>query len=62
MNGSTLVVDYEELEVLQTGGALQKLSKSDSADPKVPVLYNKIVSIMETIELQELYNNDPRND
>ena len=60
MNGSTLVVDYEELEVLQT--ALQKLSKSDSADPKVPVLYNKIVSIMEMIELQELYNNDPRND
>ena len=60
MNGSTLVVDYEELEVLQT--ALQKLSKYDSADPKVPVLYNKIVSVMETIELQELYNNDPRND
>ena len=60
MNGSTLVVDYEELEVLQT--ALQKLSKSDSADAKVPVLYNKIVSVMETIELQELYNNDPRND
>ena len=60
MNGATLVVDYDELEVLQT--ALQKLSKSDSADPKVPVLYNKIVSIMETIELQELYNNDPRND
>ena len=60
MNGSTLVVDYEELEVLQT--ALQKLSKSDSADPKVPVLYNKIVSIMETIELQELYRSDPRND
>ena len=60
MNGSTLVVDYEELEVLQT--ALQKLSKSDSADPKVPVLYNKIVSIMETIELQELYLTDPRND
>ena len=60
MNGSTLVVNYEELEVLQT--ALQKLSKSDSADPKVPVLYNKIVSIMETIELQELYRNDPRND
>jgi hypothetical protein len=28
MNGSTLVVDYEELEVLQT--ALQKLSKFDS--------------------------------
>ena len=60
MNGATLVVDYDELEVLQT--ALQKLSKSDSTDPKVPVLYNKIVSIMETIELQELYNNDPRND
>jgi len=60
MNGSTLVVDYEELEVLQT--ALQKLSKSDSTDPKITVLYNKIVSIMETIELQELYNNDPRND
>jgi len=60
MNGSTLVVDYEELEVLQT--ALQKLSKSDSADAKVPVLYNKIVSVMETIELQELYRNDPRND
>ena len=60
MNGSTLVVDYEELEVLQT--ALQKLSKSDSAHPKGPVLYNKIVSIMETIELQELYRNDPRND
>ena len=55
-----LIVDLEELEVLQT--ALQKLSKSDSADPKVPVLYNKIVSVMETIELQELYNNDPRND
>ena len=60
MNGATLVVDYDELEVLQT--ALQKLSKSDSADAKVPVLYNKIVSVMETIELQELYNNDPRND
>ena len=60
MNASTLVVDYEEQEVSQT--ALQKLSKSDSADPKVPVLYNKIVSVMETIELQELYNNDPRND
>jgi len=60
MNGSTLVVNYEELEVLQT--ALQKLSKSDSADSKISVLYNKIVSIMETIELQELYNNDPRND
>ena len=60
MNGATLVVDYDELEVLQT--ALQKLSKSDSADPKVPVLYNKIVSVMETIELQELYRNDPRND
>ena len=60
MNGATLVVDYDELEVLQT--ALQKLSKSDSADAKVPVLYNKIVSVMETIELQELYRNDPRND
>ena len=60
MNGATLVVDYDELEVLQT--ALQKLSKSDSADTKVPVLYNKIVSVMETIELQELYRNDPRND
>ena len=58
MNGSTLVVDYEELEVLQT--ALQKLSKSDSADPKVPVLYNKIVSVMETIELQELYQRSPQ--
>ena len=60
MNGATLVVDYDELEVLQT--ALQKLSKSDSADAKVSVLYNKIVSVMETIELQELYRNDPRND
>ena len=60
MNGATLVVDYDELEVLQT--ALQKLSKSDSADAKVTVLYNKIVSVMETIELQELYRNDPRND
>ena len=60
MNGVTLVVDYDELEVLQT--ALQKLSKSDSADAKVSVLYNKIVSVMETIELQELYRNDPRND
>ena len=60
MNGATLVVDYDELEVLQT--ALQKLSKSDSADAKVPVLYNKIVSVMETIELQELYRNHPRND
>ena len=59
MNGATLVVDYDELEVLQT--ALQKLSKSDSADAKVPVLYNKSVSVMETIELQELYRNDPRN-
>ena len=60
MKGSTLVVDYEELEVLQT--ALQKLSKSDSTDPKITVLYDKVVSIMETIELQELYRNDPRND
>jgi len=60
MNGSTLVVNYEELEVLQT--ALQKLSKFDSTDSKVTVLYNKIVSVMETIELQELYLNDPRND
>ena len=60
MNGSTLVVDYEELEVLQT--ALQKLPKSDSKSLKVSLLYNKIVSVMETIELQELYNNDPRND
>jgi|TARA_B100000900_G_scaffold343476_1_gene307210 hypothetical protein len=60
MNGSTLVVDYEELEVLQT--ALQKLSKLDSSNKKVTVLYNKVVSIMETIELQELYFNDPRND
>ena len=60
MNGATLVVDLEELEVLQT--ALQKLSKSDSTSPKVPVLYNKIVSIKETIELQELYLTDPRND
>ena len=60
MNGATLVVDLEELEVLQT--ALQKLSKSDSTSPKVPVLYNKIVSIKEAIELQELYQNDPRND
>ena len=60
MNGPTLVVDLEELEVLQT--ALQKLSKSDSTSPKVPVLYNKIVSAKEMIELQELYQNDPRND
>ena len=60
MKGATLVVDLEELEVLQT--ALQKLSKSDSTSPKVPVLYNKIVSAKETIELQELYQNDPRND
>tara|TARA_Y100000401_G_C8320269_1_gene224844 strand:+ start:1237 stop:1419 length:183 start_codon:yes stop_codon:yes gene_type:complete len=60
MNGATLVVDLEELEVLQT--ALQKLSKSDSTSPKVPVLYNKIVSAKEMIELQELYQNDPRND
>ena len=57
MNGASLIVDYSELEVLQT--ALQKLSKSDSTDPKVTVLYD---SIMETIELQELYRNDPRND
>jgi hypothetical protein len=60
MNGATLVVNYQELEVLQT--ALQNLSKSDSADTLVPVLYDKIVSVMETIELQELYLNDPRND
>jgi hypothetical protein len=60
MNGSTLVVDYEELEVLQT--ALQKLSKFDSNNHKVTVLYNKVVSVMETIELQELYRSDPRND
>jgi hypothetical protein len=60
MNGSTLVVDYEELEVLQT--ALQKLSKFDSSNKKVTVLYNKVVSVMETIELQELYRSDPRND
>ena len=55
-----LIVDLEELEVLQT--ALQKLSKSDSKSPKVSLLYNKIVSIKETIELQELYLTDPRND
>jgi len=60
MNGATLVVNYEELEVLQT--ALQNLSKSDSAETLVSVLYDKIVSVMETIELQELYLNDPRND
>jgi len=60
MNDATLVVDYEELEVLQT--ALQKLSKFDSEDALVSELYDKIVSIMETIEIQELYLNDPRND
>ena len=60
MNDATLVVDYEELEVLQT--ALQKLSKFDSEDALVSALYDKIVSIMETIEIQELYLNDPRND
>lgn len=60
MNDATLVVDYEELEVLQT--ALQKLSKSDSEDTLVSTLYDKIVSIMETLEIQELYLNDPRND
>ena len=60
MNDATLVVDYEELEVLQT--ALQKLSKFDSEDALVSTLYDKIVSIMETIEIQELYLNDPRND
>jgi len=60
MNDATLVVDYEELEVLQT--ALQKLSKSDSEDALVSTLYDKIVSIMETLEIQELYLNDPRND
>ena len=60
MNDATLVVDYEELEVLQT--ALQKLSKFDSEDTLVSTLYDKIVSIMETIEIQELYLNDPRND
>ena len=60
MNGATLVVDYDELEVLQT--ALQKLSKFDSNNHKVTVLYNKVVSVMETIELQELYRSDPRND
>ena len=59
MNGATLVVNMEELEVLQT--ALQKLSKLDS-NRKVTVLYNKVVSVMETIELQELYRSDPRND
>ena len=51
MNGATLVVDLEELEVLQT--ALQKLPKSDSKSQKVSLLYNKIVSVKETIELQE---------
>ncbi len=60
MNDATLVVDYEELEVLQT--ALQNLSKFDSEDALVSTLYDKIVSIMETIEIQELYLNDPRND
>ena len=55
-----LIVDLEELEVLQT--ALQKLPKSDSKSPKDSFLYNKIVSIKETIELQELYLTDPRND
>ena len=55
-----LIVDLEELEVLQT--ALQKLPKSDSKSPKVSLLYNKIVSVKETIELQELYLTDPRND
>ena len=42
-----LIVDLEELEVLQT--ALQKLPKSDSKSQKVSLLYNKIVSIKETI-------------
>jgi len=60
MNDATLVVDYEELEVLQT--ALQKLSKFDSEDALVSTLYDKIVSTMETMEIQELYLNDPRND
>ena len=60
MNDATLVVDYEELEVLQT--ALQKLSKFDSEDALVSALYDKIVSTMETMEIQELYLNDPRND
>jgi len=38
------------------------LPKSDSKSPKVSLLYNKIVSVKETIELQELYLTDPRND
>ena len=59
MNGATLVVNMEELEVLQT--ALQKMSKLDS-NRKVTVHYNKVVSVMETIELQEFYMSDPRND
>ena len=60
MNGAQLIVDLEELEVLQT--ALQKLPKSDSKSPKVSLLYNKIVSLKEEIELQQLHLTYPRND